>query len=324
MDYCPDGDFSGSYYDGECGEMIHPTAPIGRFCIYDDEDYLENGPFEDSLGHRWYPYVEIMRISCLHRWRETNQNRWMYQPDGYIQRDEALKTFVKTLWIQFGDFTIETEDQRYPYVTPFLDVPQNHRFAHYAQYAKNEGITAHLETTNTDWITLNPWANMTRFEAIKTLVDTYEIIVWYSVEFSGESNMTDVQDSSDRYYSYIRKAEALWFISWFPEANGTYTFRGNNLITRAEFAKIIANAFNKQLLNVEDIVLTSQLYATIAKSIHQAEWNKLLFINELLEKMEDLDDVVFINEYKVTKNIFIDVLYEKVFIPMAEFYMQQQ
>lgn len=52
MDYCPDGDFSGSFYDGKCEPDFHFTAPIGRFCIYSDEDYLENGPFDDSIGHR--------------------------------------------------------------------------------------------------------------------------------------------------------------------------------------------------------------------------------------------------------------------------------
>gem|GEM_PF-3634436 len=40
-DYCPAGDFSPSYYDKQCGSApVHGSAPVGKFCIYDDEEYL--------------------------------------------------------------------------------------------------------------------------------------------------------------------------------------------------------------------------------------------------------------------------------------------
>ena len=322
MDYCPDGDFSGSFYDGKCEPDFHFTAPIGRFCIYSDEDYLENGPFDDSIGHRWYPYIEIMRISCLHRGRETSQNRWMYQPEWYIQRDEALKTFVRILGIAFEDFTIQTEDQRYPFATPFADVPQDHWFAHYAQYARDRWLTMQTQTNTNDGIMLYPWTNITRFEAVKSLITVYEMITGKSATFTWSSNMTDVQDPSHPYYTYIRKSEALGFISGFPEVDGTFTFRGNNLISRAEFAKIISIAFNEELLNVEDIILTSDLYAMIIKAIAKVEGDKMIFIQTLLGQINMIDETQFMLEYQIRKSTFIEVIYKRVFLPLLNVHVE--
>lgn len=79
-----------------------------------------------------------MRISCLHRGRGTSQGLWIYEPDGNITRAEAVKTFVKILGISFEDFTIQSEDTKYPGASRFADVPQDHWFAWYVDYAMNK------------------------------------------------------------------------------------------------------------------------------------------------------------------------------------------
>jgi hypothetical protein len=51
LDVCPNGDFSASYYDGTCGvaPIVHQAPPVGRACRYDDEAYLSNGRFTDTV-----------------------------------------------------------------------------------------------------------------------------------------------------------------------------------------------------------------------------------------------------------------------------------
>ncbi len=134
--------------------------------------------------------------------------------------------------------------------------------------------------------------------------------------------MTDVQDPSHPYYTYIRKSEALGFISGFPEVDGTFTFRGNNLISRAEFAKIISIAFNEELLNVEDIILTSDLYAMIIKAIAKVEGDKMIFIQTLLGQINMIDETQFMLEYQIRKSTFIEVIYKRVFLPLLNVHVE--
>jgi len=46
-------------------------------------------------------------------------------------------------------------------------------------------------------------------------------------------------------------------------------FNGKGSITRAEFAKIVAAAFNEQLIDVDEVVTTSSAYKMIIQSIQK-------------------------------------------------------
>ncbi len=322
-DYCPDGDFSGSYYDGQCGTppRTHGSAPIGKACIYDDELYLANGSFDDTIGHRWFPYIEIMRISCLHRWRGTNQWLWIYAPNDHITRAEVLKTVVKILGIEFNNFSITSEDLLYTGNIPFADVSYDNRFAHYADYAFKQGITEGLYTTDDDG---NRYIDadklITRYEAIKIMMLTYKQLYLHRIDTDGPSVMGDVINTDDPYYSYIREAEELGFISGVPQADGSYNFEGQREILRSEFAKIISVPFTQQLFDVKDIVINSDLYRMIVQSLAQTDSSKIVFINTLFNQLNNVSDADFMANFTLDKDIFLDVLKETIMIPILEEY----
>jgi hypothetical protein len=58
---------------------------------------------------------------------------WIYEPNRSVTRAEVLKTVVKILGIQFGNFTIINEDLPYVGQKVFADTPN--WFSHYESYA---------------------------------------------------------------------------------------------------------------------------------------------------------------------------------------------
>lgn len=322
-DTCPDGDYSSSYYDGSCGTVPPHDAPpipqpVGKACIYSDAQYLAKGPFTDTITHRWYPYTELMRISCLHRGRGTSKGLWIYEPDGNITRAEAIKTFVKILGIWFKDFTITTEDKPYPTPTQFADVGQNYWFAWYVDYAARKGLLDGLVTSKDGKQYLQPDKEITRYEAIKLMMLAYDMIDKSKVALTGTSVMGDVIDANSPYYQYIRKAEILGFISGVPQKNGGYNFEGQRDITRAEFAKIVSVPFGDQMFDILDLVQQSGLYRMVIESINKAKWDKTVFAFHLFAQLESISSDVFIREYKVQKKLFLETLKALVMKPLME------
>jgi len=242
------GDDSPSYYDDTCLWLdYHGSADNGLFCtIYTDEAYLDNGPFTDTKTHRWFQYIEVMRKSCLHRGKETKQNLWRYHPDDYVKKSEILKTLVKIAGVAFGDFTITTEDKRYPYELVYQDLTPTHWFSWYSEYAYTRGLTNGLEYMQGNQRRIKPNEYVSRNDIVKKIVELHELINGGEVEVSGKTKITDVR-VSDPYYTYIRKAEEIWCISWFPQKNGTYLFKWHEYVTRAQFAKMVSIPFNALL-----------------------------------------------------------------------------
>jgi len=318
-DNCPQGDFSASYYDRQCGSApVHGSAPVGKFCIYDDEEYLARGSFDDIIGHRWELPIEVMRVSCLHRGRHTKAGLRRYEPNGNIQRDEVLKTLVKIVGIEFEDFTIKSEELLYTGVIPFADVAYNNRFSHYASYAFGKWLTEWLYTTDVSKKYLSPTVWMTRYEATKAIVIAYEKI--YGPILTQGTSISKIIDvsSTDPYYTYVRKAEIAWLVQGYLQTNGSSLFKGQWYITRAEFAKIIAAAFNAQLIDIDEVVVTSSAYAMIVESIQKTKGDKLIFVRSLFEKMKRIDDDVFLRKFKIQKDVFIKALADKILLPMLK------
>lgn len=321
-DNCPDGDFSSSYYDRTCGTapVVHGSAPIGKACKYDDEKYLANGSFSDTIGHRWFPYSEVMRVSCLHRWIGTKKGLWIYAPNANITRAEVIKTVVKILGIEFDNFSVLNEDL--PYVTgdiPFADVTSGNRFAHYANYAYTQGLTEWLYITDKNGNKFfDPDKPINRYEAIKVIMLAYKKINMQSIQTNKPTVLSDIVNPNDPYYNYVREAEALWFVSGIPQSNGGYNFAWQKTLTRAEFAKIVSVPFAQQLFDVQDVVMTSQLYVSIVQALSKTTSDKVVFINTLFNKLNTMSDTAFMKAFTIDKKTFLNVLKENVMIPILE------
>ena len=212
------------------------------FCKYDDAWYIKKWAFTDTEKHRWFNYIEVMRKSCLHRWKWTQRWEWIYYPDDYIKKSEVLKTLVKIRWIAFNDFQIESEDKYYPFDQIFEDVPKNYWFARYTNYAFTHWLTDWLYNVQNNKKYLNPESYLNRYESVKKIIETYNEINWWSIKLNSKTNLIDI-DISNPYYSYIRQAESLWIIEWFKQKDWTYKFEWDRFITRAEFAKIVSIPF---------------------------------------------------------------------------------
>ncbi len=215
-----------------------PVSKDGaKWCIYDDAQYITKWPFTDTIGHRWFPYIEMMRVSCIHRWPWGKKWLWIYEPNRSVTRAEVLKTVVKILGIQFDNFTILHEDLPYIGEVIFSDTPN--WFNHYAHYAYSQWLTEGLYTTDKNGNKyLDPDRAITRYEAIKVIMLAYNKIQQWYPSIIWSSVLGDIINTNDPYYSYVRQAEVLWFISGVPQINGGYNFQCLRNITRAEFAKI--------------------------------------------------------------------------------------
>lgn len=249
-EFCDDGinNWSVWYCNTSCTKIVW----AGVACKYTDANYLANWPFMDTLNHRWYDYIEIMRKSCLHRWKWTFASQWKYDPNEYVTKAEVLKTLVKIRGIAFEDFDIINEDYPYDGVQVFADVPKNHRFSWYSFYAYDHRLTDGLFTQNGDKRYLNPDGTITRNQMIKAIMQLYkEIIDSSEIDISGKSYLVDIAQWSSYYYQYVREAEELWIIAWYDMPNGKKMWLGNNPLTRAEFAKIVSIPFAEILFESE-------------------------------------------------------------------------
>lgn len=321
-DTCPNGDFSSNYYDRTCGTapIVHSAAPVGKACKYEDEKYLANGSFTDTIGHRGFPYSEIMRVSCVHRWVGTKKWLWIYAPNNNVTRAEVMKTVVKILGIEFDNFTILNEDLPYVVGTiPFADVTSGNWFAHYANYAYTQWLTEWLYTTDKNGNKFfNPDKPISRYEAIKVIMLAYKKINKQSINISKPSVLSDIISTNDAYYAFVREAEALWFISGIAQTGGKYTFDGQDPLTRAAFAKIVSVPFAQQLFDVEDVVMTSKLYVMIVQALSKTTSDKVVFINTLFNRLNAMTDVAFMKAFTLDKKTFLDVLKERVMIPILQ------
>lgn len=290
------------------------TPPTTKLCQYADIDYAGKGPFTDTLGHRGFDYIEILRISCL------NQGRWVkkwlriYEPNANITRAEVLKTVSKILGSSFGNLEVTNEQNIYNGNKPFADTPN--WFNHYADYAFKNGLTEGLYSVKDGKMYLDPDKAISRYEAIKIMMLAYNKISQSMVDISQPSVMGDVVDANNPYYSYVRQAETLWFISGVPKANDGYNFEGIRNLTRAEFAKIVGLPFADQLFEIDQVIYQSELYQEIIDALNTTTSNRKTFIQELFAQISELSEDTFIKKYKVPKKPFLEVLYETVVAPI--------
>ena len=220
------------------------------------------------------------------------------------------------MWVEFENFDIQSEELLYTQNIPFTDVKNTNWFSHYTSYAFKAGLADGLVTTKDAKKYLNPTKNITRYEFAKLVVLTYEKIHG-TIEVSSSFSLTDVP-ASHPYYSYVRKLVAIGLVEGYKQTNGTRIFKGDQLISRAEVAKLVSMWFNEQLIISEQAVLSSSAYQMIAKAVQQTKTDKLTFIKNMFEQLKKLDEKIFLDKFKVTKDLFLKTLADKVLLPMMQ------
>lgn len=89
-------------------------------------------------------------------------------------------------------------------------------------------------------------------------------------------------------------------------------------ITRSEFAKIASLPFSEQLFDIAYIVEHSSIYQTIVQGIQETTMDKIRFANIVLQQIDEMPEEEFLSSFKVSKDVFMDVLTEKVLSPLLE------
>jgi len=89
-------------------------------------------------------------------------------------------------------------------------------------------------------------------------------------------------------------------------------------ITRAEFAKVASVPFSDQLFDIAYIVENSSLYKKIVDGLAETTMDKIRFANLVLQEINEIPEQEFLYSFKVSKDIFMDVLTEKVLTPLLQ------
>lgn len=220
MDSCYGGDYSPSYYDGTCAAAtwnVIVTLPTGAFSIPPIFiTSISNINFRDIENNwaKWY----IIRLVV----RGIINNVTLYRPNDNLTRAEFLKIAIRTTgWtLPIANLNI-----------PFDDVRDNSWYAQYVSLALSKGMI------NGDLNSFRPDYTITRAEATKIIM----IALWVTISEPTAVTFVDTSINSD-LTKYIEAAAYLNILSG-QMINGKKVFRPNDSITRAEIAKIVANAF---------------------------------------------------------------------------------
>lgn len=221
-DNCPGGDYSPNYYDGRCsvtwtwGNVI--VTPPGMFSIPPIFiTSISDINFRD-IGNSWAKGY-IIRLVV----RGIINNVILYRPNDNLTRAEFLKIAIRTT-----GWTLPIVDLN----IPFDDVRDNSWYAQYVSLALTKGMI------NGDANSFRPNYTITRAEATKIIM----VALWVTISEPTALTFVDTNINSD-LTKYIKAAAYLDILSG-QVINGRKVFRPNDSITRAEIAKIVANAFH--------------------------------------------------------------------------------
>lgn len=179
--------------------------------------------FTDTAGHwAWdngcIPY--LVEKDVINGYPESN-GTYTFRPDGTVTRAEFIKmldeTFGLTATTPINYSDISTSDWYYPF------------FAKAAAqgYILNYGSVA------------SPNGKLTREEAISLLARYLDLP---KDEKASPSTFSDYNSITSYYRDYVLMAISAGLINGYEESNGTYTFRPQNTLTRAEALTILYRA----------------------------------------------------------------------------------
>jgi len=76
--------------------------------------------------------------------------------------------------------------------------------------------------------------------------------------------------------------------------------------------------FSEQLFDIAYIVENSSLYKKIITGLAETTMDKISFANIILQEINEIPEEEFLYSFKVSKDIFMDILAEKVLTPLLE------
>ena len=218
-DVCLGGDLSPTYYDGLCNAttgniitgIVTESFDVPAIFINSSTDIK----FRDINGNWAKNYIIRLVV------RGIIDNTTYYRPNASLTRAEFLKIIINTTGWDLPQTIWDL---------PFRDVSIGAWYAKYVSLALSKGLIR-------DYTYFNPNDSITRAEATKIFMEALGITV------AEPSTMTfvDVNRYSD-LAKYIEAAKFLNIISG-QVRNGNNIFRPNDTMTRAEIAKVVANAF---------------------------------------------------------------------------------
>jgi hypothetical protein len=187
--------------------------------LTDETDNVETITLTDIYGHWAETYIiELVTDKVMKGYDDGT-----FRPDQSMNRAEFTKTVLTALNYSIPD-EITSSD--------FSDVPATEWYAPYTHVAKQFQII-----TGYDDGTFRPNNNITRAEAVKTLLEAANI----EIEIPTETIFSDV-DLNEWYAPYVVKAHAMGIVSGYEDGR----FGVNDPITRAQVTKIIVEIL-KQL-----------------------------------------------------------------------------
>lgn len=201
---------------GELGSSLNPDLS-GILLNSATANYLnvDDLLFADIEGNWAKVYIQKLAI------RGVINNSVSYRPEGNLTRAEFIKMTIKASGISVEEGMVPS----------FQDVPTSHSLHSYIATAAAKGVI----NANAEYF--RPDASITRAEAMKILVNMLgETVV------AVEMTSFDDVDSANDLSKYIETAHELGIISG-ESVDGKTLFRPYDSITRAEIAKVIANAY---------------------------------------------------------------------------------
>jgi hypothetical protein len=153
-------------------------------------------------------------------------NATRFRPSDSLTRAE----FLKIVGNSAGWKLAEINGKR----IPFRDVASSDWFAPYAVYAATNGVIS-------NGTRFRPNAQISRAEIAKILVNA----LGYPISLEASAFFSDV-DGTTSLSPYIQTAKHYGIFDGQQNADGTWIFRPNDPITRAEIAKTVMDAFGIQ------------------------------------------------------------------------------
>lgn len=205
---------------GDGGEISEDSqlaiVEIDHLTLFVVAEYQK--PFNDVAGHWAEEFVlELNNLGVV-----QGRVGSLFDPDSKLTRAELTKIALLTF-----DYEMESEDGE-EFTAAFKDVKEEDWFYRFIAVAQHEGIVGGYNDG-----TFRPNVPVTRSEAVKILlkaakIENEDIIV---------GNFSDVR-VGDWFYAYVNLAFDLGIVN--GKANGI--FKPNDLVTRAEMAKIAIKA----------------------------------------------------------------------------------
>lgn len=262
VDNCPDGDYSPSYYDNECGtptlpptpweNQDAPSTPSDPETQKDDEDssvpplpFLKNEKrsceanelaavtkctypnvefnFTDIDDTFAKEYIQVLAKAQIVQWYYNSE---LFKPNNSISRSEYLKVLLRAFCIDYSKMMTDK--------IPFADVDKD------AWEAKVIAKALELEILESENTNFRPHQPISRGESLKLLFR----LSWVIPQHVVMTEFVDV-DKSGWEIKYIQRAYEMCIVDG-QVIEWEYLFEPYKNMTRAEVVKVVFNALNLQ------------------------------------------------------------------------------